>query len=85
MGFLIKLKLRPQSIKCIIIGKDNKSDGQLFYVPHTRNIVGSSDYIMNSTYPSGPTFQLYYNGEMQFIIGDTVKKFIVKVINEKEL
>ena len=40
---------------------------------------------MNSTYPSGPTFQLYYNGEMQFIIGDTVKKFIVKVINEKEL
>ena len=54
------------SIKCILVGNGSKSDGQLFYVPHTRNILRSADYELDPTHPSGPMFQLNYNGCIQF-------------------
>ena len=55
-----------QSIKCILVGNNNLSDGQLFYVPHTKIIIGSSDYKLDPTYPSGPMFQLHYDDGIQF-------------------
>ena len=55
-----------QSIKCILVGNNSKSDGQLFYVPYTRSILGTSDYKLDPIHPSGPMFQLNYNGGIQF-------------------
>ena len=55
-----------QSIKCILVGNDSKLNGKLFYVPHTRSILGSSDYKLDPTHPSGPMFQLNYNWDIQF-------------------
>ena len=55
-----------QSIKCILVGNDTKSDDQLFYVPHTRSILWSSDYKLDPTHPSGSMFQLNYNWGIQF-------------------
>ena len=55
-----------QSVKCTLVDNDNKSDGQLFYVPHTKSLIGSADYKLDPTHPSGPIFQLQYNGGIQF-------------------
>ena len=54
-----------QSITCILVGNDNLSDGQLFYVPHTKIIIGSSDYKLDTTHPSSSMFQLQYDGGIQ--------------------
>ena len=51
-----------QSIKCILVDNNNLSNGQLFHVPHTKSIIGSSDYKLDPTHPSGPRFQLQYDG-----------------------
>ena len=59
-------KSMSQSIKCILVGNNSKSYGQLLYAPHTRRILGSSDYKLDPTHPSGPMFQLKYNGCIQF-------------------
>ena len=55
-----------QSINCILVGNDNLSDEQLFYVPHTKSIIVSSDYKLDPTHYSGPILQLQYNGDIQF-------------------
>ena len=57
-------------MKCILVGNDNKSDGQLFYLPHTKSLIGSADYKLDPTHPSGPIFQLQYNGGIQFNLVD---------------
>ena len=45
---------------------DKKSDGTLFYVPHTKIIIGSADYDLGPFHPSGPVFELTYDGGTQF-------------------
>ena len=48
------------------MGNDPKSDGKLFYVPHTKSIIGSADYDLDPSHPSGPVFGLTYDGGIQF-------------------
>ena len=50
-----------QTVKAILVGNDDKSDGRLFYNPQTRKLMASSDYRLNTTCPSGPIFNLKYN------------------------
>ena len=50
-----------QTIKAICVGNDSKSDGKLFYIPNTRSLIGSSDFILDPSPPSGPCFDLPYN------------------------
>ena len=35
-------------------------------MPHTKSLIGSADYKLDPTHPSGPIFQLQYNGGIQF-------------------
>eukprot|EP00957_Ditylum_brightwellii_P115685 8823999-Ditylum_brightwellii.AAC.1 len=55
-----------QSTKCICVGQDIKSDGLLFYIPHTKQLISSSDYYLDPTIPSVPTFNLHYNDGIHF-------------------
>ena len=43
-----------------------KSDGKLFYVPHTKSIIGPVDYDLDPSHPSGPVFSLTYDGGIYF-------------------
>eukprot|EP00957_Ditylum_brightwellii_P032422 2456768-Ditylum_brightwellii.AAC.1 len=55
-----------QSIKAICVGNDKKSDGLLFYIPLSKRLISSSDYTLDPTIPSGPVFNLYYDGCIGF-------------------
>ena len=55
-----------QSIKAILVVNDQKLDRKLFYVPHTKSIIGSADYDLDPSHPSGPVFGLTYDGGIQF-------------------
>ena len=50
-----------QTLKCILVGNDEKSDGRLFYNPATKSIIASSDFVLNTTVPSGPIFNIPYD------------------------
>ena len=52
--------LNSQTIKAILVGNDDKSDGKLFYNPSSKKLMASSDYRLNITAPSGPLFNLEY-------------------------
>ena len=65
-GSVHRKKGLSQSIKAILVGNDPKSDGKLFYVPHTKSIIGSADYDLDPSHPSGPVFGLTYDGGIQF-------------------
>ena len=45
---------------------DQKLDRKLFYVPHTKSIIGLVDYDLDPSHPSGPVFGLTYDGGIQF-------------------
>ena len=49
-----------QTVRCILVGNDEKSDGRLFYNPITKAVISSSDYVLNTTAPSGPLFHIPY-------------------------
>ena len=51
---------QSQTVKAILVGNDEKSDGRIFYNPATKKILGSSDYRLNISGPSGPMFNLKY-------------------------
>ena len=55
-----------QTIKAICVGNDSKSDGKLFYIPHTRSLIGSADFTLDPAPPSGPCFDLPYDGGINF-------------------
>eukprot|EP00957_Ditylum_brightwellii_P160370 12208404-Ditylum_brightwellii.AAC.2 len=55
-----------QSIKAICVGNDTKSDGLLFYLPHSKKLIASADNKLDPTVPSGPIFGLQYNGCIGF-------------------
>ena len=59
-------KLKSQTIKCIVVGNDHKSDGRLFYVPKTKHLIGSADYVIDHIPPAGPVFGLKYDGHVDF-------------------
>ena len=48
------------------MGNDQKSDGKLFYGPHTKSIIGSADYDLDLSHPSGLVFGLIYDDVIQF-------------------
>ena len=48
------------------MGNDSKSDGKLFYIPNTRSLIGSSDFTLDPAPPSGPCFDLPYDGGINF-------------------
>ena len=58
--------LDSQTVPCILVGNDHKSDGRLFYNPHTKQLIGSSDYRLDTAHPSGPVFGMVYDGGLQF-------------------
>ena len=62
--------LTSQTVKAILVGNDSKSDGRLFYNPATRGLMGSSDYRLDISHPSGPPFGLVYNGGFEFNLFD---------------
>jgi hypothetical protein len=65
-------KFRSQSVKAILIGNDPKSDGQLFFNPATNSVISSADYTLDPTHPSGPLFNLLYDGGLQFSLYDRI-------------
>jgi len=67
--------LTTQTIKAIIVGNDDKSDGKLFYNPATKSLLGSSDYRLDTFHPSGPLFGLAYNGNFEFHLVDETPAF----------
>ena len=48
-----------QTIQAILVGNDPLSDGQLFYNP-----------TLDPSHPSGPLFNMLYNGGLQFMLND---------------
>ena len=50
-----------QTMKAILVGNDDKSDGRLFYNPDSKKLLASSDYRLNISCPSGPIFKLQYS------------------------
>jgi hypothetical protein len=62
--------LDSQTVKAILVGNDPKSDGRLFYNPITKGLMGSSDYRLDISIPSGPPFNLIYNGGFDFNLFD---------------
>ena len=61
-GLIHKKEELYQSIKAILVGIDPKLDEKLFYVPHTKSIIGSTDYDLDPSHPSSPVFGLIYDG-----------------------
>ena len=66
--------LDSQRIKTILVGNDTKLDGRLFYNPATKKLMGSSDYCLNTSLPSGPPCDLVYNGGFNFNLFDNTLK-----------
>ena len=48
------------------MGNGPKSDGKLFYVPHTKSIIRPADYDLDPFHPSDPVFGLTYDSGVQF-------------------
>ena len=57
-----------QTIKAILVGNDDKSDGKLFYNPASKKLMVSSDYRLNITVPSGPLFNLEYSDPTSYTL-----------------
>ena len=68
--------LETQSVKAILVGNDHKSDGRLFYNPNTKKLMGSSDYRLDISHPSGPPFNLVYNGGFDFNLFDNTAQSV---------
>lgn len=62
--------LKTQTIPCILVGNNDKSDGTLFYNPKTISILASSDFVISSGSPSGPLFQLDYDEPTEYTLFD---------------
>ena len=53
-----RTKAMSQTIRCICVGNDHKSDGRLFYVPHSKGLIGSADYVLDPVPPFRSTLQI---------------------------
>ena len=55
-----------QSIMGVCVGNDPKSDGLLFYLHTSKKLVGSADYRLYPTVPSGTVFGYSYDEGIGF-------------------
>ena len=60
-----------QTVKCIAVGKDDTSDGLLFYNPHTKKTLSSSDYRLDPSKPAGSEFNYKVTDSLHFHLHDT--------------
>ena len=56
------------SICAILVGRDATAKAFLFYLPDTKRTLTSDDFIIDETLPSGPAFDLDYDGGLYFNI-----------------
>ena len=62
-----KNKWKTKTLKCILVGTDNKSDGLLFYHPPSKQLLtGNNGYRLDTYLPSGPQFNETFDGSFQF-------------------
>ena len=54
-----------QTLGCICVDNDPKSDGFLFYSPDFKSLIGSVDYTLDPIPPSSPTCGITYGGDVQ--------------------
>ena len=76
-GTTHRTKAMSQTLRCICVGNDPKSDGLLFYSPNFKSLIGSADYTLDPIPPSGPTCGIPYDGGVQFDLqcdGDTINR-----------
>ena len=60
-------KFESRSIKCIVVGRDSKSDGLIFYHPPTKTtFVDGNQHRFVPSDPAGPSFGIPYNGSFSF-------------------
>ena len=59
-------KGHSQTLRAICIRNDTKSDGRLFYIPSSAQVISSADYVLDQMPPSGPLFKLEYDGCIDF-------------------
>ena len=55
-----------QYIMEICVGNNPKSNGLLFYLPTTKKLVGSAEYLLDPTVPYDPVFGYSYDGGIGF-------------------
>ena len=67
--------LNPRTIPAILVGNDDKSDGKLFYNPSSKQILGSSDFKLDTSHASGPLFELpYRSSDFSYIQRDQMSR-----------
>ena len=74
-----------QTLRCICVGNDPKSDGWLFYSPELKSLIGSAEYTLDSIPLSGPICGLEYDGGIQFDFhcdGDSIDRSPAYQIND---
>ena len=59
-------KAMSQTLRCICVGNDRKSDGLLFYYQDFKSLIGSADYTLDPIPPFGPACGIPYDGGVQF-------------------
>jgi deoxyuridine 5'-triphosphate nucleotidohydrolase len=60
-------KWKTKSLKCIVIGQCNKSDGLVFFHPPSKQTFTCGDgYKFDTFSPSGPQFELNFDGNFTF-------------------
>ena len=60
-------KWKSQSLKCIVVGKCNKSDSVLFYHPPSKQLLSSANGYKYDTFsPAGPQFNEEYDNRFIF-------------------
>ena len=59
-----------QTIPCTLFGHDTRSNRSLFYNPETKQLLGSSNYRLDTSHPSGPMLNLTHNGGLIFNLYD---------------
>ena len=67
-----KNKFCNQTLKCILVGADSKSDGLLFYHPYSKQVFTADDgYPLDTSLPTGLHFNLTYGSDFTFNIKGT--------------
>jgi len=62
-----KNKWLSKNLKCILVGKCDKSDIFLFYHPPSKQTLSCTNgYRFDTTLPAGPQFREHYNGDFVF-------------------
>jgi len=75
-GNVIRTRFALQALCCILIGSCARSDGLELYHPATKQYISSSDYALDTSRPSGPAFDLPYDGGVLIGLYDSKKKDI---------